>query len=103
MTNPDIETPAAIWRAEISATFTLAVPIALTQLGQVAMMTTDLALIGRIGDKLPRALIINVEQNILTNSQRTLDLAPGRTIIVSVDKGGLKQFSARLEIEILGL
>ena len=50
MTNPDIETPAAIWRAEISATFTLAVPIALTQLGQVAMMTTDLALIGRIGD-----------------------------------------------------
>ena len=28
----------------------LALPIALTQLGQVAMMTTDLALIGRLGD-----------------------------------------------------
>jgi MATE family multidrug resistance protein len=41
---------ATIWRAEISATITLAVPIALTQLGQVAMMTTDLALIGRVGD-----------------------------------------------------
>ena len=28
----------------------LALPIALTQLGQIAMMTTDLALIGRLGD-----------------------------------------------------
>ncbi len=26
-------------------------PIALTQLGQIAMMTTDLALIGRLGDE----------------------------------------------------
>jgi multidrug resistance protein, MATE family len=42
---------AAIWRAEFAATITLAVPIALTQLGQVAMMTTDLALIGRVGDR----------------------------------------------------
>src|ERR1700682_3731197 len=35
---------------ELTETLKLAVPIALTQLGQIAMMTTDLALIGRIGD-----------------------------------------------------
>src|SRR5215471_20041005 len=40
----------AVWRAEIVETAKLAWPIALTQLGQIAMMTTDLALIGRLGD-----------------------------------------------------
>ena len=40
----------AVWRAEIVETVRLALPIALTQLGQIAMMTTDLALIGRLGD-----------------------------------------------------
>jgi MATE family, multidrug efflux pump len=40
----------AIWRTEIVETIKLALPIALTQLGQIAMMTTDLALIGRLGD-----------------------------------------------------
>ena len=39
----------AIWRAEIIEAIKLAWPIALTQLGQIAMMTTDLALIGRLG------------------------------------------------------
>jgi MATE family multidrug resistance protein len=34
---------------ELTKTLKLAVPIALTQLGQIAMMTTDLALIGRLG------------------------------------------------------
>jgi MATE family multidrug resistance protein len=38
-----------IWRVEIAATVKLAWPMALTQLGQIAMMTTDLALIGRLG------------------------------------------------------
>src|SRR5882757_5562712 len=38
------------WRAEIIETARLAWPIALTQLGQIAMMTTDLVLIGRLGD-----------------------------------------------------
>lgn len=41
----------AVWRAELGETLKLALPLALTQLGQVAMMTTDLALIGRLGDK----------------------------------------------------
>jgi MATE family multidrug resistance protein len=36
---------------ELAETLKLAVPIALTQLGQIAMMTTDLALIGRLGDQ----------------------------------------------------
>src|SRR5215467_11754918 len=40
----------AAWRAEIIETVKLAWPMALTQLGQIAMMTTDLALIGRLGD-----------------------------------------------------
>lgn len=38
-------------RAELIETIRLALPIALTQLGQIAMMTTDLALIGRLGDE----------------------------------------------------
>ncbi len=41
----------AIWRAEMTETVKLALPIALTQLGQIAMMTSDLALIGRLGDQ----------------------------------------------------
>jgi MATE family multidrug resistance protein len=36
---------------ELTETLKLAVPIALTQLGQIAMMTTDLALVGRLGDQ----------------------------------------------------
>jgi MATE family multidrug resistance protein len=36
---------------ELTETLKLAVPIALTQLGQIAMLTTDLALIGRLGDE----------------------------------------------------
>ncbi len=35
---------------ELAETLKLAVPIALTQLAQIAMMTTDLALIGRLGN-----------------------------------------------------
>src|SRR6478752_8029092 len=37
--------------AELAETLRLAVPMALTQLGQIAMMTTDLAFIGRLGDE----------------------------------------------------
>ena len=42
---------ASPWRVELAETVKLAWPIALTQLGQIAMMTTDLALVGRLGDK----------------------------------------------------
>src|SRR4051794_38067980 len=36
---------------ELAETLKLAVPLALTQLGQIAMMTTDLAMIGRLGSE----------------------------------------------------
>ena len=42
-------------RADIIDTLRLAWPMALTQLGQIAMMTTDLALLGRLGDKVMAA------------------------------------------------
>ena len=42
--------PRHLLALELTETLGLAVPIALTQLGQIAMMTTDLALIGRLGD-----------------------------------------------------
>ena len=45
----------AIWRAEIGETIRLAAPMALTQLGQISMMTTDLMLLGRLGDKVVAA------------------------------------------------
>lgn len=47
----DAPTASGLWRREIIETTRLALPIALTQLGQVAMMTTDLALVGRLGSQ----------------------------------------------------
>jgi MATE family multidrug resistance protein len=44
-----------VWRSETIETFKLALPIALTQLGQVAMMTSDLALLGRLGNQVVAA------------------------------------------------
>jgi MATE family, multidrug efflux pump len=40
----------SLWRGEFAETMKLAAPMAATQLGQIAMMTTDLALLGRLGD-----------------------------------------------------
>jgi MATE family multidrug resistance protein len=45
----------ALWRAEFVETIRLAAPMALTQLGQISMMTTDLMLLGRLGDKVVAA------------------------------------------------
>src|SRR5665213_2901285 len=48
---PDFAAPARHRLSlELTETLKLAVPLALTQLGQIAMMTTDLAFIGRLGD-----------------------------------------------------
>jgi multidrug resistance protein, MATE family len=47
---PGAPAGAALWRAEFGETLKLAAPLAITQLGQIAMMTTDLALLGRLGD-----------------------------------------------------
>ncbi len=43
------------WREDVADTLRLAWPMALTQLGQVAMMTTNLVLLGHLGDKLVAA------------------------------------------------
>jgi MATE family multidrug resistance protein len=53
----DTSMPAArlSWREDMSETVKLAVPIAFTQLGQIAMMTTDLALLGRLGERVVAA------------------------------------------------
>lgn len=51
MTTANINQRRTNWRAELAETVKLGLPIALTQLGQVAMMTTDLALVGRLGDE----------------------------------------------------
>lgn len=49
------------WRVELTETVKLALPIALTQLGQVGMMTTDLALVGRLGgDAIAAAALAHV-------------------------------------------
>ncbi len=46
---------AVLWRAELTETVRLAWPMALTQLGQIAMMTTDLVLLGRLGSEVVAA------------------------------------------------
>lgn len=51
---PPSARPRAL-RHHIADTLRLAWPMALTQLGQIAMMTTDLALLGRLGDKVMAA------------------------------------------------
>src|SRR5712692_5056985 len=44
-------TPGRHLALELAETLKLAAPIALTQLGQIAMMTTDIAMIGRLGSE----------------------------------------------------
>jgi len=48
---PVVAAPANHLTAELMETIRLSAPMALTQLGQIAMMTTDLAFIGRLGDE----------------------------------------------------
>ncbi len=50
---------AALWRVEFLETLKLASPLAVTQLGQIAMMTTDLALLGRLGDQVVAAAALS--------------------------------------------
>ena len=50
--------PNSVWRIELSDTLKLALPMALTQLGQIAMMTSDLALLGRLGNHIVAAVAL---------------------------------------------
>src|SRR6185295_3770094 len=52
---PEAPASRTVWRTELIETIKLALPIALTQLGQVAMMTSDLALLGRLGNQVVAA------------------------------------------------
>lgn len=52
---PSLDAQPRRLRVDIMDTLRLAWPMALTQLGQIAMMTTDLALLGRLGDKVMAA------------------------------------------------
>ena len=49
----------ALWRLELTETVKLALPMAATQLGQIAMFTTDLALLGRLGDHVVAAAALS--------------------------------------------
>src|SRR4051812_18306106 len=49
--SPPAAVPGRHLAIELAETLKLAVPIALTQLGQIAMMTTDIAMIGRLGSE----------------------------------------------------
>jgi len=62
---PTDTAPAGIWRTEFADTVKLALPLALTQLGQIAMMTCDLLLIGRLGDQAVAAASLNFVWRIL--------------------------------------
>jgi MATE family multidrug resistance protein len=46
---PDSSTLSTLWRTELTQLFRLAAPIVATQLAWVAMLTTDTAMIGRLG------------------------------------------------------
>jgi MATE family multidrug resistance protein len=67
MTTPQTSAPAGagapaeagLWHAELTQTVRLAAPLAVTQLGQIAMMTTDLALLGRLGDRVVAAAALS--------------------------------------------
>src|SRR6266705_2476279 len=48
---PHAPAPGHHLSLELTETLKLAVPLALTQLGQIAMMTTDIAFIGRLGSE----------------------------------------------------
>ena len=58
-TGTGVPAAGALWRAEFTETIKLATPLAVTQLGQIAMMTTDLALLGRLGDHVVAAAALS--------------------------------------------
>jgi MATE family multidrug resistance protein len=73
---------------ELTETLKLAVPIALTQLGQIAMMTTDLALIGRLGDAA-------VAASALANTVFFISFTFGMGLVSAVAPLAAQAFGAR--------
>jgi multidrug resistance protein, MATE family len=60
MQNPSLMPPARGWRFEARALLTLAGPIVLTNLGQVAIQTTDVVMIGWLGAESLAASVLGV-------------------------------------------
>src|ERR1700712_842506 len=73
---------------ELTETLKLAIPIVLTQLGQIAMMTTDLALIGRLGDEAMAAAA-------LASTVFFVSFTFGRGLVPAVAPLGAQAFGAR--------
>src|SRR5712691_11730868 len=80
--------PGSQFALELTETLKLAVPIALTQLGQIAMMTTDLALIGRLGDEA-------VAGAALAHTVAFISLAFGMGLVSAVAPLAAQAFGAR--------
>jgi len=80
--------PGSQFALELTETLKLAIPIALTQLGQVAMMTTDLALIGRLGDEA-------VAGAALAHTVAFISLAFGMGLVSAVAPLAAQAFGAR--------
>jgi len=77
-----------VWRDELIDTIKLALPIALTQLGQVAMMTSDLALLGRLGDHV-------VAASALAHTVLFVVFLIGMGIVTAVSPLAAQAFGAR--------
>ena len=80
--------PGSQLALELTETLKLAVPIALTQLGQIAMMTTDLALIGRLGDEAVAAAA-------LAHTVAFISFAVGMGLVSAVAPLAAQAFGAR--------
>src|SRR5436190_2334149 len=87
------------WRGEFAATVELAIPIALTQLGQIAMMTTDLALIGRLGDR-PVAAAALGHTILFTAFMMCLGLASAVTPLASQGVGARDPRRVRRSVRV---
>ncbi|UGY06945.1 MATE family efflux transporter [Bradyrhizobium quebecense] len=74
--------------AELAETLKLAVPLALTQLGQIAMMTTDLAFIGRLGSE-------NVAAAALAHTVYFVSFTIGMGMMAAVSPLAAQAFGAR--------
>ena len=84
---PIAATPSQL-ALELTETLKLAVPIVLTQLGQIAMMTTDLALIGRLGDEALAAAA-------LAHTVYFVSFTFGMGLVSAVDPLAAQAFGAR--------
>ncbi|MGF6428539.1 MATE family efflux transporter [Bradyrhizobium sp. Pha-3] len=86
--NAAVVVPRSLLTAEFAETLKLAVPLALTQLGQIAMMTTDLAFIGRLGSE-------NVAAAALAHTVYFVSFTIGMGMMSAVSPLAAQAFGAR--------